>query len=440
MIARYFTESLAWTELDTWIVVTGMLAAMACALIGNFLVLRRLGMMGDAISHAVLPGLAIAFLVTGSRDSLPMFAGAMVIGVVTAALTQAVHRLGKLEESASMGVVFTSLFAVGLVLIARTADHVDLDPSCVLYGAIELTPLDTTTIWGFELPRAALTNGIALLVNATLVLLLWKEFRISAFDPAISSTMGIPAGLMHYLLMTLTAATCVAAFESVGSILVIAMLIVPAATAHLLTDRLSIMVLLSLVLAAAAAFLGHVGAIAIPAAFGRPSTSTAGMIAVAAGVLFTLAFLLAPRHGLVSRRLFREVLSLRIAREDALGFLYRRRESAPGEMTTRTEVWRAVGEGWRARLALALLRWQGMTMDVAGSLRLTDSGVDAGAKLIRSHRLWESYLVESAGRDSGHVHPAAEKLEHFTSEELRQRLDEKVGTPSKDPHRRAIPR
>ena len=144
--------------LDGWIVAAGILCAMSCALLGNFLVLRRMSMMGDAISHAVLPGLAIAFLVTNSRESLPMFIGAAIVGVLTALFTQWINRFGRVEESASMGVVFTSLFAIGLILIVRAADHVDLDPGCVLYGAIEMVPLDIRNVFGFEIPRAVVTR------------------------------------------------------------------------------------------------------------------------------------------------------------------------------------------------------------------------------------------------------------------------------------------
>jgi manganese/zinc/iron transport system permease protein len=134
-----------WFSLDTWIVVVGVLAAVSCALLGNFLVLRQMSMMGDAISHAVLPGLAIAFLITQARTSWLMFLGAAVIGVLTAVFTQWISRFGKVDRGASMGIVFTTLFALGLLLIVQAADSVDLDPSCVLYGAIELTPLDV--VW-----------------------------------------------------------------------------------------------------------------------------------------------------------------------------------------------------------------------------------------------------------------------------------------------------
>ena len=141
-----------WSFIDSWIVVTGALSAMSCALLGNYLVLRRMSMMGDAISHAVLPGLAIAFLITGSRDSLPMLIGATAIGVLTALLIQGITKLSGLDRGASMGVIFTTLFALGLILIRQAADHVDLDPGCVLYGAIELTPLDVYEIGGMEIP------------------------------------------------------------------------------------------------------------------------------------------------------------------------------------------------------------------------------------------------------------------------------------------------
>jgi manganese/zinc/iron transport system permease protein len=122
--------------IDTWIVLTGMVTALSCALVGNFLVVRRMSLMGDAISHAVLPGLAVAFLLSGSRHPVPMFIGAVVAGLGTAFLTEWIHRNGRVEESSAMGVVFTSLFALGLVLIVQAADTVDLDPGCVLYGVI----------------------------------------------------------------------------------------------------------------------------------------------------------------------------------------------------------------------------------------------------------------------------------------------------------------
>ena len=302
---------MSWYAIDTWIVIVGMLTAMSCALLGNFLVLRRMSMMGDAISHAVLPGLAIAFLITGTRASLAMFFGAAVVGVLTAVFTQWISRFGKVDQGASMGIVFTTLFALGLVLIVQAADHVDLDASCVLYGAIELTPLDVvwrTNFFGItiDLPRAVVVLAPVCLMNALFVVLFFKELRISSFDPELASTMGINADWMHYLLMTLVAITTVAAFEAVGSIIVIAMLVVPAATAHLLTDRLHWMVLLSVALAAATATLGHIFAISLPGWIGLDSslfdaTSTSGMMAVMSGLIFAVTLFLAPKYGILAR-------------------------------------------------------------------------------------------------------------------------------------------
>ena len=298
-----------WYNLDTWIVVVGMLAAIACALLGNFLVLRKMSMMGDAISHAVLPGLAIAFLITEARSSLTMFIGAAIVGVLTAVFTQWLSRFGKVDEGASMGIVFTTLFALGLLLIVQAADHVDLDASCVLYGAIELTPLDVAwqpLLFGsvLQVPRAALVLAAVCVVNLLFIVCFFKELRISSFDAELATTMGISANLMHYLLMTLVAVTTVAAFEAVGSIIVIAMLIVPAATAHLLTDRLSVMVLLSVVIAALTAVLGHLAALVLPGWLGFDpttveTTSTSGMMAVMAGVLFAAVLFFSPSHGIV---------------------------------------------------------------------------------------------------------------------------------------------
>src|SRR5688572_23663428 len=159
---------------------TAVLSALSCALLGNFMVLRRMSMMGDALSHAVLPGLAAAFLITGSRNSVAMLIGAAIVGILTALLTELIRKMGKVDESASMGVVFTSLFAVGLIMIRQAADHVDLDPGCVLYGQLEAVGLavqagDVMTIGPLVLPRVVAVLGIMFVANVAFVLLCYKE-------------------------------------------------------------------------------------------------------------------------------------------------------------------------------------------------------------------------------------------------------------------------
>lgn len=433
---------MTWTSLDNWIVIAGVLCAMACALPGNFLVLRKMSMMGDAISHAVLPGLAVAFLITESRASVPMFIGAAVVGVLTAVFTEWIRGFGKVEESAAMGVVFTSLFAIGLIMIVQAADKVDLDPGCVLYGAIEMTPLDTVAIAGREIPRAVATLAVIFVVNLLFVLLFFKELRISSFDPALATTLGINARVMHYALMTLVAMTTVAAFESVGSILVVAMLIVPAAAAHLLTDRLAPMIIASLIIAALSAVLGHVGAISIPSLFGYVDTSTAGMMGVAAGGLFFITLMFAPRHGVLSKVIHQAILRQRITGEDALGLAYRMEELQiePSAKMDAAMLREALKIGpLRARMALRRLFHAGALSRSRRHYELTEAGRTRARNLVRSHRLWEAYLHKFLALPSDHVHHSAEQLEHITDRDMQTRLAERTEQPSRDPQGKTIP-
>lgn len=426
--------------LDGWIVAAGVLSAVAAALLGNFLVLRRMSMLGDAISHAVLPGLAAAFFISGSRNSFPMFLGAVVVGVLTAFFTEWIRGVGKVDEGASMGVVFTSLFALGLVIIVQAADHVDLDPGCVLYGAIELTPLDTIAVAGLELPRAVATLAAVCVINALFVTIFFKELKLSSFDPALATTTGFNAKVIHYLLMVLVAVTAVASFESVGNILVVAMFVVPPATAYLLTDRLTVMICLSAFLAAIAAVLGHLSALAVPAWFGFQSTTTAGMMAVATGLFLSAAVAFSPKHGVIVKLLRQRILSLKILSDDVVALLYRIQERDIQNGATSTELREALFADWFS--LLLVLKWLQYHRQVSRSqhsLELTPSGNDRAQKLVRSHRLWEQYLVSEVGLESDQIHDKAERFEHFTDPGMRKDLDAATNSPNVDPHGRPIP-
>lgn len=463
MTATLLQALAEWSAIDSWIVIVAALAAMACALPGNYLVLRRQSMMGDALSHTVLLGIVVAFLfaqrlVSAGLISLDtyaatrhaiMFAGAMLIGVLSAVLTEWVQKLGRVEASAALGVVFTTVFALGLLLLRVAADKVDIDPDCVLYGTIETTVIDTLGSTG--IPRAAVVNGAMLAINLALVVAFYKELRISTFDPALATTLGIHSGAIHYALMAVTATTLVAAFESVGSILVIAMLIVPAAAAHLLTDRLWVMILLSLLIAAASALSGHLMAIAVPQmvldslgieTIKNVSASTAGMMAVAAGILFALAALLGPRYGVISRLVSQMRMSLRIVSEDILGFLYRLEEPRRaadnpdvGDLLAQT-----LGVGRLLKvLAVARLRWQGQLAIDANGYHLTPAGRAAAEQLVRSHRLFESYMARHFDVPDDHLHETASRVEHYIGSDLREELATELDRPRHDPHGRLIP-
>lgn len=432
------------TTTDGWVLAICVLCALSCALVGNFLVLRRMSMMGDAISHAVLPGIAAAFVLTGSRSSAVMFIGAAVVGVLTALFTQWVHSFGKVDRGAAMGVVFTTLFAVGLILIRRAADshRVDLDPDCVLYGVVESAPYDTWMIAGLSMPRAAWILGAVLSINALLVALFYKELKISSFDPALATSLGINARWMHYLLMIMAAVTTVAAFEVIGSVLVVAMLIVPAAAAHLLTDRLGSMIAVSLVFAALSAVVGYAAVVGSPILFGVESISTSGMMAATAGALFVVVLFTAPRHGVLAKWLHRAMLSGRILREDVLGLLYRLEEIAVATtpQMNAAQLRAAVGAGWiSSRAALVGLRWSGRVARSDGVYRLTDQGRTHARGLVRSHRLWETYLRQFLRLPVDHLHAPADRLEHVTTRQMQRALLDRLDQTDVDPHGKRIP-
>lgn len=438
---------LTWTRFDTEIVVIAAFSAISCALLGVFLLLKKMSMMGDAISHAVLPGIAIGFLLTHARSGPSMLVGAALVGILTTALVEWLHRRGGVDTGAAMGVIFTILFAIGIIVIRFTADAVDLDPGCVLYGALEYAPFKRTSLLGLDLPTAAVTAGSVLLVITLFVVAFFKELKITTFDPALATTLGFRATLMHYALMSLVAVATVAAFESVGSILVIAMLIVPAAAAHLVTDRLKSMLIVAAVLALLATIAGHTLAVIVPNLLGYPQydTSIAGMMSVAAGLIFLVAFLFSPRHGIVIRAIRNRHLTRDIVREDILLYLQRSAERADEAATQRPTheviafAHNIAGMSNRAiRAILRTMQQRGILATANGAVALTEAGRREAADLLRKHRLWETYLDRNIAIPSDHVHGPADRLEHVTDRDLTERLARDLDHPDRDPHGRPI--
>jgi manganese/zinc/iron transport system permease protein len=270
-------------------------------------------------------------------------------------------------------------------------------------------------------------------LNGVFVIVLFKELRISSFDPELAAAQGMSPSVMHYLLMTLVAITTVAAFEAVGSILVVAMLIVPGLAAHLLTERLGWMLIVSVLLAVIASVGGY-------AASAQLSVNAAAMIGVAMGALLIVVGVAAPKHGWISRSLHRASLSLAILREDLLGCLYRLQEAGHGRtQITAPELRTAIGGGLAAALALWWMRVRGEARVEQGIVRLTGDGAARAASLVRSHRLWEAYLVEHLGLRPDHVHETATRLEHVTGTALQDRLAAGVQDTATDPHGKSIP-
>jgi len=277
-----------------YIILTASLFSISCGILGCFLILRKMAMVGDAISHAVLPGIVFAFLITGSRDSFEMILGAALVGIFTTFLIEFFHKRARLQTDAAIGVTFTWLFALGIILISVYAGQVDLDQECVLYGEIAYVPID---LWITESgkimgPNALYVAGFTLLLNLLFVYLGFKQLYLTSFDPEFAATIGIAVSLWNYLLMGAVSMTTVAAFDSVGAILVVALLVVPPATAYLLTNKFRPMLAWTALISVIISILGYYLAVAIDG-------SIAGAIVAVAGVLFGLAFLFAPEQGVV---------------------------------------------------------------------------------------------------------------------------------------------
>jgi manganese/zinc/iron transport system permease protein len=289
--------------------IIATLAALACALPGNFLILRRQAMLGDAMAHVVLPGIVAAFLLTGSASTPVMLAGAMAAAALSSAMIEGIRRFAGVETGAAMGVTFTTMFAAGVLLLEMShASGVHLDVEHALYGNLEsliwfdatgwASLLDPTALRGLPPQIAGLGMVTALVAGA--VFLFWRPLTIATFDESFAATAGIPVKLLSAGLVGLTALAAVAAFSAVGSILTIAMLICPPATARLLTDDLRAQVVLSMVFATLSAIGGTLIAGYVPPLIGMPGTvSASGMIAVTSGLMLALATF-APRRGLTT--------------------------------------------------------------------------------------------------------------------------------------------
>ncbi len=276
-----------------WILVMGFLVNAACGLVGNFLILRRMALVGDAISHSLLPGIAVVFLISNSRSTGLMVTGALAAGLASVWLIEFIHKKTRVKQDAALGVTFTTFFAIGVILISVFADQVDLDLECVLYGEIGWIGFeDSWLVMGTEVPIPLLQMGVTFLVVLALVIVFYKELLVTSFDSGLATSLGIPASWIHYGLMMMLSLVIVFSFESVGAILVIAMLIMPGATGALLSDRLPHILTLSVI------FGGFYSLAGIHLAEWL-NCSIAGAMVVSGFGLFCLIWIASPRRGLL---------------------------------------------------------------------------------------------------------------------------------------------
>lgn len=281
--------------------VIAALVAAACALPGVFLVLRQMAMMSDAISHTVLLGIVVVFFIVDDLASPLLIVGAAATGVITVSLIELLNRTGLVKQDAAIGLVFPALFSIAVILISRFVRGVHLDEDSVLLGELAFAPFDRFQYFGLDLPHAAVVMSLILVVNLVFILLFYKELKLATFDAGLAAALGFSPALIHYGLMTLVSVTAVGAFDAVGSILVVALVVTPAAAAYLLTDKLDRMLVLSVLIGIASAIGGYWLARFLNA-------NIAGSMATATGVIFVGVLLLSPQRGLIyiARRRMRQ--------------------------------------------------------------------------------------------------------------------------------------
>jgi manganese/zinc/iron transport system permease protein len=268
--------------------------AVACALPGVFLVLRRMAMMSDAITHTVLLGIVLAFFLTGDLTSPLLLLGAALMGVLTVLLVELLFNTRLVKEDAAIGLVFPALFSIAVILISRYSSGVHLDTDAVLMGELAFAPFNRFTPFGYDIgPESLYLMAGILVLNLIFIGLFYKELKLATFDAGLAASLGFAPGLLHYGLMTLVSVTAVGAFETVGSILVVALMVAPPMTAYLLTDKLAWMIGLSALIGVFGAISGYWLAFLLDA-------SIAGSMATMLGVLFGIAFLFAPERGLIA--------------------------------------------------------------------------------------------------------------------------------------------
>ena len=399
----------------------GALVAVALALIGCFLVVRGLSLLGDAISHSVLPGIVLGFLISAatghaSLHSPWILVGATLFGLAAAFLVQNIHTTSRVKEDAALGITFTTLFALGVVMINVFAGQADLDPGCVLYGNLEHFIVNRTGFW----PMAAILGGILLAL-----VLFYRQLLVATFDPLLALSLGINVTLIHYGLMTVLSLTIVTSFEAVGAILAVALLVLPGATARLWTDRMAPMLLF----AAAHGLISTVLGYWLSHQYGplRPHGSSAGgAITVAGFALFVGSWLASPRYGMVVRWWMRTKLRRTVELENLIKAI----QESGGQITLPALVQeQKVPAASLQRIASRGLSRNWLTKDTAGTtLTLTSEGKRAATRLQRAHELWEAYLQQELSLPPDHVHDAAEWIEHHLDQEQLKGLEQTVSS------------
>ena len=396
------------------------LVGIMCGILGCFIVLRNMSLIGDALSHAILPGVVVGFIIAG-HNFFAFFVGAVIAGFISAVAITWIQRNVKTKDDAAIGVVFTFMFALGVIGISwlTRQEGVHLDLKDFLFG----------NILGISNLDLILTSMITCFVILC-ILIFYRYFFISSFQPVVARTMGVSTGVIHYFLMLLMSFAVVASLQSVGVILVVAMLIIPASAAQLLAQRLSNMIVLSALFGFSAAVLGLLAAILF-------STTPGPAMTVCATFIYVSCVIFSPSKGLLFRYLSRRRIRHQVLKEDVLKAMVRLYEkntlTLEGLMTSLDMNRRPL------RSILRELESANLVRQETNELRLSRQGSQKAYELIRKHRLWETFLVDRLGMKSDQIHMEAERLEHILTEEIVDEVEHKLGYPKTDPHGSPIP-
>ncbi len=398
------------------------MAGMVCGLLGCFVVLRNMSLIGDALSHAVLPGVVVGFLLAGAVSSA-LFLGAVAAGLFAAVAITWIQRAAPTKPDAVIGIVFTAMFSLGVMGISHLSKSqgVHLDLKDYLFGSM----------FGAQNEDLVL-SAVILAVTVGSIAFFYRWLFATTIQPVVARTMGMPVQAVHYFLMLLLSFAVVSALRTVGVILVVALLVTPAATALLLTKRLQNAIVLSGLLGFAAAFGGFMAAVWLDTTPG-PAMAVVSALGYAAAVLF------APEGGLLPKWLGRRSQRRRIDWEDAVKLSLRLEKN--GALTGAALQSEGGYSPQQAQwLVKQLCRIGWLSQDTNGTLSLTEEGRTKANRLVYAHRLWETYLVEKLGLSADRIHEEAEKYEHLLPDELLEEIDRQLRYPRFDPHGSEIPR
>ena len=410
--------------------IGSILLGINCGLLGGFLVVRKMALVGDSLSHAVLPGVAMGFLWNMNKDPVAIFIGATIAGLLGAVAVNLIKETTLLKEDTALGLVLAAFFAVGLVLLTMiqqlgTANKSGIDK--YLFGQAAAISLK-------DVKLMSMVTGLSLFS----ILVFYKGFLVTSFDAGFARATGISVQVFHYALMLLLAFSVVISLQAVGVVLVSAMLITPAAAAYMLTDRMHRLLML------AALFGVFAGACGAFFSFLRPNLPTGPFMVLGASAVFGAAFLFGPKHGVVVRWWMHRSRSQRTKRENTLKSIYHVLEGRDfhGEGVTLEELAQRRRETIEeARQQAEKLRAHGLaTLNEHGqTIYLTPEGMQRALSIVRNHRLWELYLTNAAQIAVDHVHEDAEKIEHVLGEDVVRELERRLDFARKDPHGRMIP-